>query len=78
MNEFKDREARAKERTWKTAFVVVQDEDGRVFVDGSKRNFMDTITREPTPDDALYMLKTALAEFEMDRLLALVQKMMGE
>jgi len=68
MKDFKGREERAAERKWKTGFIVVQDEDGRVFVDGSKRNFMDTVDREPTLDDALYMLGTALEEFKMDRV----------
>ena len=68
MKDFRDRADRAAERKWKTGFIVVQDEDGRVFVDGSKRNFMDTVEREPTLDDALYMLGTALEEFRMDRV----------
>lgn len=73
MKDFKDRADRAAERKWKTGFIVVQDEDGRVFVDASPSNFLDSLVRPATPDDALYMLSTALEEFRMDRIVGVVK-----
>jgi len=69
LREFKGKDERAKDRVWKTGFIVVQDEDGRVFVNNSLRHFKDTVTREAGIDDAIYMLQTALDEFKQDKVM---------
>jgi len=75
MRDFKDKEEREKDRSWKTAFVVVQDEDGNVFVDNSTSNFKDRVHRECSRSDAIYMLRTALDEFENDKVMMRLQQM---
>lgn len=59
-------------RKWKTAIVVVQDENGRVFVDNSVRHFKDQISRAATSEDALYMLAEARREFEVEQTARIV------
>ena len=73
MKTYKDRADRAAEQKWKTAFIVLQDSEGRVFADASTRNFLDTIEHEATQDDAIYMLSTLLEEFRMDRIVGVVK-----
>ena len=68
METYHDKEDRAKDRTWKTAFVIVQDEEGQVFVDNSLRHFKDQLQRQATAEDTIYMLKIALIEFEAERI----------
>tara|TARA_Y100000034_G_C6714035_1_gene315536 strand:- start:258 stop:584 length:327 start_codon:yes stop_codon:yes gene_type:complete len=78
---FVDKEERAKKRRWKTAFIVVQDENGKVFVDNSVRHFSDKIERRAEIEDVLYMLQMSTYEFQQDqimlRLKALLEKVTG-
>ena len=75
MRDFKDKEEREKDREWKTAIVVVQDKEGNIFVDNSMSNFKDCIQRECSRNDVIYMLRTALIEFEDDKIMARLQQM---
>lgn len=65
MKEFKTKEEREQNRHWKTAIILVQDENGKVFVDNGLRHFKDLIDHAATPDDAMYMLGSALRQFEI-------------
>jgi len=67
MKTFMDKDERQEESKWKTAFVVVQDKDGRVFVDNSMSNFNDIIEKQASINDGIYMLQTALNEFQEDK-----------
>ena len=72
MTTFKDEAERAREVKWRTGFVVVMDENGRVFVDPSRANFMNSLEHECTTDEAVYILQTALNEFQFDKIKTVV------
>lgn len=74
MKDFKDRAERAKDRKWRTGLILVLDEDGKVWVDNSSRNFMDKIDHPATTNDAIYMLQSALDEFHVERTADIVVK----
>ena len=61
-----------RDTRWRTAFIVLQDDQGRVFVDPSRSNFANQIDREATTEDAIYMLGMAFEEFKQDRTRALI------
>ena len=73
LKQFKGKKDRAKERVWKTAFIICQDEEGHVVVDNSTGHFEDQIIRLATIDDAIYMLQTSLNEFKEDKAMARLQ-----
>lgn len=66
MKDFVNKQERGKGK-WKTAFLVLQDPNGNVFVDNRTDFICDQIERRATLDDGIYMLRTALVEFESDR-----------
>lgn len=57
---------------WKTALIVVQDEDGTVYVDRSIRHFKDQIAHEATPAETLYILAEARRQFEVEQTARIV------
>ena len=71
MTEFKDEDQRSK---WRTAFIVVMDDSGRVYVDHNPANFKNLLDRPATIDDAIFMLGMALEEFKTDKIRAMVNE----
>ena len=61
-----------KDNVWKTGFIVVQDEEGNVMIDRSMDHFQDRILRECNSMDCIYMLRTALKEFESEQLIEML------
>ena len=57
--EFKDEEERSR---WRTAFIVVMDDQGLVYVDPNPANFKNLVFRPATMNVAIYMLGIALEE----------------
>lgn len=63
---------------WKTGIIIVMDDDGNVYVNNKARHFAGTIKEEANSRDAIYMMSTALREFEAEEMTDIVVKKLSE
>ncbi len=72
--QFKNEAEMARETKWRTGFIVVMDDNGRVFVDNSRSNFGNTVDHDCSINEAILILGMALEEFKMDRVRVMVME----
>ena len=61
-----------EQQKWRTAFVVVMDEQGQVLIDNNPGAFAHIVDHVSTQQEAIWMLGAALEEFKSDKIRALV------
>jgi hypothetical protein len=78
VNEYKDKKQREEEDKWLTGLVIMQTQEGNVYIDNSISHFNNKTKRQATENDAIYMLSQALQEFEMEKQASIMLRVIQE